>query len=184
MLTKCTIPAALAAALAAGLPGCTGCSSGGTGQGNGTPSTQPSDAQRKYPLSSLPTSTVTINSHVFRVWLAREDDPQRPGVLAEGLMFVTPGEIADDQGMLFVFRDEEVRGFWMLNTITPLDIAYAAADGRIVKIWQMPARSLDTFSSGAPAMFALEVKQGTLARLGIKEGDRIEIPSDVRAGSR
>lgn len=138
-----------------------------------------SDAKRMYPLGSLPTTTVSINDHVLRVWVAQEFDPRRPGAVEEGFMHVPREEIADDQGMLFVFSDEQIRGFWMRNTITPLDIAYARMDGTIVKICQMPPLTLRTFSSIEPALFALEVKQGTFARLGIKEGDHIDIPADA-----
>jgi uncharacterized membrane protein (UPF0127 family) len=84
--------------------------------------------------------------------------------------------------MLFVFDNERIRGFWMRNTIAPLDIAFARMNGTIVKIWQMPVLTLRTFSSIEPAMYALEVKQGTFERLGIKEGDRLEIPADVLTG--
>jgi len=146
-----------------------------------------SDARRTYSLDLLPTAVVTVNNEAFRVWLARESAPRATGalrtVVEEGLMFVPPEEIADDQGMLFVFSDERMRGFWMLNTITPLDIAFARANGTIVRIQQMPPYTLQTFSSIEPAMFALEVRQGTFARLGIAEGDRIEIPSDVLHGT-
>ncbi len=142
-----------------------------------------SDARRNYPLDSLPVATIKIGAQSFRVWLAKESAPIRRGaertVVEEGLMFVPTEEIADDQGMLFVFNDETIRGFWMRNTITPLDIAFARANGTIVKIWQMPPQTLQTFSSIEPAMFALEMKQGTFARLGIKEGDRIDIPPEV-----
>jgi uncharacterized membrane protein (UPF0127 family) len=171
-------------------PGCVRSSGGGD---NTTPTTtastsspttrRASDALREYPLDSLPTAWITINGHMLRVWLARDNAPARPGatrtVVEEGLMFVPPNEIGDDQGMLFVFTDESVRGFWMHNTITPLDIAFARMDGTIVKIWQMPPLTLRTFSSIEPAMFALEMKQGAFARLGIKEGDRIDIPPEV-----
>ena len=147
-----------------------------------------SDALRSYPLDSLPTSFITINGHILRVWLARDSVQARPGVertvVEEGLMFVPPEEIGDDQGMLFVFADESIRGFWMRNTIAPLDIAFARMNGTIVKIWQMPPQTLRTFSSIEPAMFALEMKQGTFARLGIKEGDRIDIPPEVLTESQ
>ena len=156
------------------LPGCFGSPGGANAQAGGS-----SDALRRYPLGTLPTSTVTIDDHVFRVWLAQEFDPNRPGVQEEGLMYVRPDEIADDQGMLFVFSDERVRGFWMRNTITPLDIAFARFDGTIVKIWQMPALTWQTFSSVEPALFALEVKQGTFARLGVQEGDRLVVPEQA-----
>lgn len=161
--------------------------SAGTGDSGATtrPATggRASDASREYPLDSLPTSTVTIDGHLLRVWLAQESAPQPAGtnrsIVEEGLMFVPSSEIADDQGMLFVFSDERLRGFWMRNTIAPLDIAFARMNGTIVKIWQMPPLTLQTFSSVEPAMFALEVKQGTFARLGIKEGDAMEFPAAV-----
>lgn len=158
---------------------------GGTPGSTTRPTTDParppraSDAARRYPLDSLPTATVTVGEHTLRVWLARELDARRPGVVEEGLMHVPADEIADDQGMLFVFAYEQVRGFWMRNTIAALDIAFARADGTIVKTWRMPPLTLRNFSSIEPAMFALELKAGTLDRLGVHEGDRLEIPPDV-----
>ncbi|MBK9120073.1 MAG: DUF192 domain-containing protein [Phycisphaerales bacterium] len=140
-----------------------------------------SDDRRVYPLDSLPTTSVQIGEHTFRAWLARDGDRQRPGIIQEGLMYVPTEEIEDDQGMLFVFSNERVLGFWMRNTIAPLDIAFARANGRIVKIWQMPPLTLQNFSSVEPALFALEVKQGTFERLGIREGDTLTVPQEARA---
>lgn len=186
MSKTCTRPRAiqpLVAAILVMAPGCTGTTSGTGGSSNhdSAATVRTSDAARTYPLDTLATSTVTANGHIFRVWLAQELDTRRPGVVQEGLMHVPTSEIADDQGMLFVFPDESVRGFWMRNTIAPLDIAFARLNGTIVKIWQMPRLTLQTFSSIEPAMFALEVKQGTFQRLDINEGDRLEIPSEVLA---
>ncbi|MBP7746147.1 MAG: DUF192 domain-containing protein [Phycisphaerae bacterium] len=189
-LARLSISLAAAGSLAGG----TGCfrstsDGGATGATDATRATtgaRASDTQRTYPLDTLPTSTVTINAQTFRVWLARESASLPPGaehtVIEEGLMHVPTSEIADDQGMLFVFDNERIRGFWMRNTIAPLDIAFARMNGTIVKIWQMPVLTLRTFSSIEPAMYALEVKQGTFERLGIKEGDRLEIPADVLTG--
>lgn len=141
--------------------------------------TDSSDGLRRYPLSTLPTSTVKVNQTTFRVWLAQDFDAARPGIVQEGLMHVRPHEMADDQGMLFVFSNEREHGFWMLNTITPLDIAFARQDGTIVQTWEMAPETLRHYPSVEPAMFALEVKQGTFAQLGIGAGDVIEIPLDV-----
>ena len=172
----------LASMLLAG-GGCFGSSGGSAGNsdssGSADAAQRTSDARRQFPLDSLPTAQVSIKAHTFRVWLAQEFDDSRVGVVQEGLMHVPSAEIADDQGMLFVFSDERLRGFWMLNTIAPLDIAYARMNGTIVKIWQMPPMTLKTFPSIEPAMFALEVKQGTFDRLGITAGDQITIPDDV-----
>lgn len=131
-------------------------------------------ALRKFPLESLRTSTVTINDNTFRAWLAISSDQTQ-----EGLMYVSQDRIADDQGMLFVFDRDDFRSFWMKNTITPLDIAFIRSDGAIVKIHTMPRLTLQTFPSLTPARFAFEVKAGTFAQLGIREGDRVDIPADV-----
>ncbi|MFH1748982.1 MAG: DUF192 domain-containing protein [Planctomycetota bacterium] len=151
--------------------GCFGSASGGGASTDSDP--------RQYPLDTLSTADISINTHTFRVWLAQEFDDAHPGLVQEGLMHVPADDIADDQGMLFVFSDERLRGFWMLNTITPLDIAYARSNGTIVKIWQMPPLTIETFPSVEPVMFALEVKQGTFAALNIEEGDRLIIPDEV-----
>jgi len=147
-----------------------GCIGSTSGEGGGTSSA----ARRQFPLDTLPMSTVTINEHTLRVWLVTTPEQRE-----EGMMFVPENEIADDKGMLFVFPDERYQGFWMKNTITPLDVAFARMDGTIVTIHTMPPLTLRTFPSLEPVMFALEVKAGTFGRLGVREGDRIDIPDDV-----
>jgi uncharacterized membrane protein (UPF0127 family) len=138
------------------------------------PARRVSDARRRFPLDSLPTSTVRIHGQQVRVWLARTPAQQQ-----EGLMHVPPEELADDQGMLFVFPVEDLLFFWMKNTITPLDIAYARADGLVVSTWTMPPLTLQNFPSIEPAMFALEMRAGAFARLGLRLGDTIAIPPEV-----
>ncbi|MBL8877697.1 MAG: DUF192 domain-containing protein [Phycisphaerales bacterium] len=133
-----------------------------------------SDSRRKFPLDGLETAAISVNGKTITVWLA-QDEAHR----TEGLMFVQPEELGDTQGMLFVFPDERLLGFWMRNTVTPLDIAFARMDGTIVRIWQMPPLTLNTFPSGEPAMFALEMKAGSFEKLGIREGDRLDIPQDI-----
>ena len=178
--STCAVGGFVLALLAACLGGCMG-GGGVAGEGNNSGSTsgRASDAQREYPLDTLARSQVSINGHVFNVWLAQDFDDSRPGIVSEGLMYVPTEEIADDEGMLFVFSDERERSFWMRNTIAPLDIAFARFNGEIVKIWQMEPLTLRSHYSIEPAMFALEVKQGTFAALGIAEGDQLVISDDV-----
>lgn len=177
-----------AAATGLALVGCNGSPPadglGGAGQtvpNSNSPSTssgRASDARRRYDLDTLPSAPISVNEHLFQVWIASEYDRQRPGVTNEGLMFVPAGEIADDQGMLFVMS-ERMQSFWMKNTIAPLDIAFARSDGTIVTIWQMPPLTLESFPSSEPAKYALELKQGTFERLGIKVGDQLALPDDL-----
>ena len=77
--------------------------------------------------------------------------------------------------MLFVSPTEEQLGFWMKDTLIPLDIIIAKSDGTIVQIFHN-AKPMDEtrLLSSVPAKAALEVNGGTADALGIKEGDRLE----------
>jgi uncharacterized membrane protein (UPF0127 family) len=50
-----------------------------------------------------------------------------PGLRAQGLMGVT--DLGDLDGMLFYWRHEANGGFWMKDTLIPLDIAWFNEDG-------------------------------------------------------
>ena len=91
----------------------------------------------------------------------------------QGLMFRTSME--DNQGMLFIFEQEEMQSFWMKNTILPLDIMFVNRNKEIVKIHKntMPFQEEPGYESGRPAMYVVEVKAGYTDVHGIKEGDRI-----------
>lgn len=137
-------------------------------------------------LSTMQTARVIINDHQFEVWLAKTNRQRELG-----LMRVKQEELASFQeqtgqglsdihrGMLFVFDFEQPLSFWMSNTIIPLDIAYIRNDGRIVAIYTMAPLETRTYPSGEPARWALEVKAGLFAGLGVKVGDRVQIPDSV-----
>lgn len=133
-----------------------------------------SSSAREFPLNQLPTTKITIGDETLTVWLATTAAQRN-----EGLMHVTDDQLGDDEGMLFVFPQEQFLSFWMKNTLIPLDIAYARTDGTVVTIHQMPPLTLNNFPSYEPARFALEMKAGAFARLGIREGAALGIPADV-----
>jgi len=94
-----------------------------------------------------------------------------PATRTRGLMF--RDALDEDQGMLFIFPDEQPRNFWMRNTRIPLSIAYADSGGRIVHIADMEPLSERSTPSGAPARYALEMKRGWFLRHGVRAGDTI-----------
>lgn len=96
-----------------------------------------------------------------------------PAARERGLMFRT--ELEDGRGMLFVFEDEQPRGFWMRDTYIALDIAYLDRTQRIIDIQQMEPHVEELYESAAPAMFALEVPQGWFEAHGIQVGDQARI---------
>ena len=92
---------------------------------------------------------------------------------AEGLMYRE--EVPDGTGMLFVFRDNQVRSFWMANTYVPLDIAYMDPSFRVVDIVAMEPLVTESYPSAAPSMYGLEVRQGWFAEQDIRVGTQAHI---------
>lgn len=81
----------------------------------------------------------------------------------------------ENQGMLFVFPEEEMRSFYMRNTEFSLDIIYLDKDRKVVSIIKR-AKPFDETSlpSEAPAMYVLEINGGLADKWGIEKGDSIE----------
>jgi uncharacterized membrane protein (UPF0127 family) len=78
------------------------------------------------------------------------------------------------QGMLFVFKDEAKRFFYMKNTKIALDIIYISADKRIVS-FQNNAEPYNETSlpSGLPAQYVLEINAGLAKQWQLAKGDRL-----------
>lgn len=88
-----------------------------------------------------------------------------------------------DGGMLFVFQDAVVRRFWMRQCLTPIDILFLDAAGRVVATHAMPIEPADTpddklplYSSNWPAMYAIELRGGTLKTMPVELGTKITLP--------
>ena len=91
---------------------------------------------------------------------------------AQGLMYRR--SLAEDAGMLFLYRGAGMLSMWMKNTSVPLDMMFIAPDGRIVDIAERTVPySLETVSSRFAASAVLEVNGGTVSRLGVQPGDRV-----------
>jgi uncharacterized membrane protein (UPF0127 family) len=90
-----------------------------------------------------------------------------------------------DQGMLFVFPDEQQRRFWMHDTFVPLDMLFADATGRIVGIVHDATPLTDT-PRGVPdaSRYVLEVNGGWCAAHGIAAGDRLEVAAALSTAAR
>ena len=82
--------------------------------------------------------------------------------------------IAPDRAMLFPFPEEKVAGFWMMNTLIPLDMIFIRADGTIARIATAQPLDLTSVSSEVPVTAVLEIAGGRSAELGIRAGDRVE----------
>ena len=133
---------------------------------------------RIYQLKDLKTATITAGPRKIKVWIMNT-----PTKRNEGMMFLKDKDVRMDQGMLFVFASPQPLGFWMRNTLIPLDIAYADKTGKILNTAQMKALDESNVPSKGASLYALEMKKGAFRRLGIKAGMKLGIPKTIRATS-
>jgi len=136
---------------------------------------------------------VRIGGEKFELELAID-----PAVRERGMGGRT--EIPDHGGMLFVFPDKDVKvqSFWMKDCLIDMDIIYLDRQARVTWAGTMRAiplqepdeskadyetrlRSTAT-SSGYPSQFVIEVKAGTVQRLGVRVEDKIELDTRTLIG--
>lgn len=100
-------------------------------------------------------------------------------------------EMARDAGMLFVYREEQVPGFWMHGMRFPLDFVWISSAGRVVDLTEnvprpsagTPDTELDFYRPGAPVQFVLEVNAGVVSENGIEIGDEVNFDPQPNTGS-
>ena len=98
-----------------------------------------------------------------------------PAEQAEGLMFRT--SMPRMAGMLFVYPRTQEVGFWMRNTLIPLDMIFLDESGTVVKVHANAIpRDETVIRSGAPTRAVLEINGGMAETLGIEEGAELRSP--------
>lgn len=116
---------------------------------------------------------VCFRDRCFFVELARTPEERQ-----NGLMFRE--WLENDGGMLFVFNETGNRGFWMKNTLIPLDIVWIDENMQIVFISENTQPCLEnvecpTVGSEQPARYVLEINGGVAEKARLKIGDRATI---------
>lgn len=92
----------------------------------------------------------------------------------EGLMDVR--NLPADAGMLFIFKDDQPRSFWMANTPLPLDIIFINSKKVIVRIFRSAQPYSETnLNSGQPAQYVVEVNGGYTVNHNITEGMKVSL---------
>lgn len=117
--------------------------------------------------AGLPTRTLTIGGNALTVEVAATPESRATGLMNRF-------SLQTDHGMLFVFEAPQPLAFWMKNTYVPLSIAFVDRNGRIVNIEDMRPQDESTHWSRAPALYAIEMRQGWFAARGIAAGDSVQ----------
>lgn len=122
-------------------------------------------------LSDKNSNYVLINGKKIKVEIA-DSELERE----KGLMYRE--SLDENSGMLFIFPDSKTRGFWMKNTLIPLDILFIDDSLKIVDIkTAIPCYSepCAIYTSNLPAKYVLEVNSGFSKHNNLSIGERIGI---------
>lgn len=170
---------ALAAVLAAVVLGCAGSGDVATplpspGPGVVVHATAPAALHPSvddYPSAAVELTASDGTVHRLAVRVAATDEQRE-----HGLMEVP--EVPDGTGMVFVYDSPREGAFTMRGTLTPLQIAWADADGTIVALADMvpcTEEPCPSYPSGAVFSTALEVRAGWYDEVGVGLGDTLEV---------
>lgn len=86
-----------------------------------------------------------------------------------GMMFRT--NIAESEGMLFVFPVPHRTGFWMKNVTVPLSAAYIDPEGTILEIHKLePGNTNAVEATSDRIQYVLETAEGWFTRNGVSTG--------------
>ncbi len=133
-------------------------------------------AAAAFAASDVDRGTATITTAagtkvVLQVEIARTRAERQ-----RGLMYRR--SLAPKAGMVFAYPADTRGGFWMKNTLIPLDIAYYDRRGRIVRTLTMTPCRRDpcrVYDPGVAYRAALEVNAGSFRRWKVRVGDRIVV---------
>ena len=106
---------------------------------------------------------VTVGNKTYNCQVAKTEEEKRKGLM--GVENLPP-----DEGMLFVWEDENTREMWMKDTLIPLDQIAINDNDEVVLVYQAQPKD-ETLVPFMNAKYILEVNQGS----GIVEGDDFDI---------
>ncbi|MCB0407967.1 MAG: DUF192 domain-containing protein [Bdellovibrionales bacterium] len=124
---------------------------------------------------TFPLKKIKLKSKVITVEVAKT-----PKQRERGLMYRE--SLKENQGMLFVFDQDNILTFWMKNTKISLSVAFFDKKKKLVHIEDMDPpesvmmldQNLKRYSSLEPAKYALEMKKGWFKHNKIQIGDAFE----------
>ena len=130
-------------------------------------------------IAALRRMPITIAGRPFSLELALDDASRHRGLSDRQ-------EISADGGMLFAFPWPQRLTFVMRRCNVPIDLIFLDPNGYVIRMHRMtveanpaaPDHRLRSYRSFDPALFAIELRGGTLDQLNLELADRIDLPID------
>ena len=123
-------------------------------------------AATAHAQTSMPRMDLTAGFYRINAEVAANQKNRMQGLMHRRAM-------QTNEGMLFVFPQEDRHCMWMRNTLIPLAVAFLDDEGRIINVEEMKPQTENNHCAAAPARFALEMNKGWFAAKGIQNGMRI-----------
>ncbi|MCF7831729.1 MAG: DUF192 domain-containing protein [Candidatus Pacebacteria bacterium] len=122
-------------------------------------------------VSDTVRTSIHMNSYDFDVRVAQNAKDRQQGLSGSSLM--------ENEGMLFVFESPDYHSLWMKDMLVSLDMIWLDALGVVVHILENvhPETFPTIFTPKEKALYVLELPAGAIDRVGVKIGDKIEIPT-------
>lgn len=115
-------------------------------------------------------SQVCLKDTCFNVELATTTEE-----MARGLM--SREKLEENKGMLFIYEKEQIRGFWMKDTLIPLDIIWLNKNQEVVFIKKNaePCGNLICIPTISPqkAQYVLEINAGLADKINLNIGEQL-----------
>ena len=116
---------------------------------------------------------VTAKGHKFLAEVARTPREQQLGLMHRQTL-------AKDRCMFFLYEEDGSHRIWMKNCLIALDVVWLREDGTVVETSErtppcspMLGDDCPTYGGTVPARHFVEFPAGTLARIGLRKGDRL-----------
>jgi uncharacterized membrane protein (UPF0127 family) len=116
--------------------------------------------------AQMPVMTLGAGMHLIHAEVANTYENRM-----QGLMYRKT--LGANDGMLFVFTEDDKHCMWMKNTLVPLSVAFIDAKGRIVSIHDMEPQTENSHCSAGVARYALEMNKGWFKSKGITAGAQL-----------
>lgn len=109
---------------------------------------------------------ITVGDFTYICKIAISEEDKRKGLM--GVKTLPP-----DEGMLFVFKNDETPKMWMKNTEIPLDMIAIDDNDEVISVYKAMPND-ETLIPFEDAKYILEINQNS----GVKIGDDFEIDKD------
>jgi uncharacterized membrane protein (UPF0127 family) len=112
---------------------------------------------------------LTVNGHVLKAQIAKTETEKQKGLGGKAC-------IPENQAMLFEFEKSSYYPFWMKDMKFPIDIVWIDSSKKVITVKSnvTPSTYPQTFVSGKPAQYVLELQENSSKKFNISEGSSLK----------